>query len=134
MKYTWLLGFLLIIGCAKTLAPFDNNNDSPDTVLKKAYEHILAGDLQTAETFFDQRLLKAVLPPTHPDTFESFYKKQTEGWTSADLHTEIFGNDYNPAVWRVRIGPADGRSGAVHDLAQIDGQWKIVYWGDWPKG
>ena len=133
MKHLILIALLALIGCAQEPPPVDSEGNPPNLKLKAAYQHLLAGDFATARTYFDDRLIAAVLPPSHPDTFESFYQKQVAEWTQHDLNTEIQGNEHNSKVWRVRIGPNDGRPGAVHDLAQIDGHWKIVYWGDYPK-
>lgn len=140
LKKKWFLVLITLaaLGCSSPPPPTDSAGNSPEATLKTAYELILAGDFADAEKHFDERLIKAVLPPTHPDDFTSFYKKQTENWKAERLQTELKGNDYNDNVWRVRIWSEEGRGkdntpGAMQDLAQINGVWKIVFWGDYEK-
>ena len=130
-----VLVLMLVAACGNEPPPTDAQGQSPDDVLLATYLKILGGDLAAAKQAFDPRLLKAVLPPTNPDTFESFYQKQTADWQPGLLRTKIVGNDYSAQVWRVRIWSDDGSgsAGAVQDLALIDGEWKIVFWGDYPK-
>lgn len=136
MRFYFLLALILFVtACGEQAPPLDKNDKSPDTVLLETYQLILDGKLIEAKATFDPRLLQAVLPPTNPDTFESFYQKQTAGWQRELLKTAVVGNDYSDAVWRVRIWNDDGTgsAGAKQDLAIIDGEWRIVFWGDFPK-
>ncbi len=130
---------LTLIACSQTPPPTDNTGNTPEAVVLNAYTLMFEGNYDAAEALFDKRLTASIFTPTHPENFESFYTKQIEPWTQANLRTKLIGNKYNPNVWRVRIWSEDGRGdenhpGAVHDLAQIDGKWFFVNWSDYPKG
>ena len=70
-------------------------------------------------------------------TFEE-YCSYAKDWKVEWLRTELIGNDYNKNVWRLKIITNEGKgehngAGAVQDLYKINGKWKIVFWGDYPK-
>ena len=130
---------VLLTGCASDAPPpVDKNGKTPDAVVVDAYRQMFAGNFESARSHFDDRLINAIFPPTNPENFESFFKKQIVPWKMEQLKTVVEGTPYNDNVWRVNINIDAGKGknnpgGAVHDLALIDGAWKFVFWGDYPK-
>ena len=130
---------LTVAACGKNAPPpTDSAGQTPEQVVMKAYEFMFSGDFEGAKALFDERLIKAIFPPTHPQGFTGHYQEQIEPWTLANLKTKIIGNNYNDDVWRVRIWSEDGKgaenpAGAQHDLAIINGRWLLVNWSDFPK-
>ena len=124
--------------CGKVAPPVDSAQQTPEQVVMKTYELMFKGDFEAAKAMFDQRLLNAVFPSTHPQGFAGHYQEQIAPWTQANLQTKVIGNDYNKEVWRARVWSEDDKgaedpAGAQHDLAIIDGRWLLVNWSDFPK-
>ena len=130
------LSFVLV-SCEKPSAPLDSSGSGPDEVLLSTYKLILAGDFSKAENSFSPEFLQEFVV-SKGKTFEGYAQEYTKGWKPEWLKTEVMGNDYNSAVWRVKLIPDEGKgagngAGIVQDLAMMDGKWRIVFWGHFPK-
>ena len=146
MKFRHLLiaalaAAFLLIGCGEKQAPLDSNGNTPQQVLLETYVLIAEGEYDKAKGNFSPKYIKDFI--TSKDlTFIDFHSNEhgidTRGWDVKWLKTVLAGNDYNDNVWRAKLIVDEGkgkhnRPGVVHDFHLIDGVWKIVFWGDYPK-
>lgn len=126
----------LLLGCTKAEPPLDSNGYTPQQVLLTTYIAIVEGRLDDAKANFSPTFIETMITKNN-STFAE-YCKNIEGWQVEWLKTKLMGNDYNDELWRVKVIPDEGkgkenRPGIVQDLALIDGQWKVVFWGNYPK-
>lgn len=131
-----LAPIIFLIGCGVKEAPLDTNGKTPQQVMMDTYVLILEGNYAEAQENFSAEFINEFIT-TKNTTFVD-YCSMTDGWKVEWLKTKLLGNDYNDNVWRVRIIPDEGkgnenRAGIVQDLHLIDGVWKIVFWGHYPK-
>lgn len=146
MKLTHLLiitfiSAVFLIGCSTKEAPLDSNGKTPQQVLLETYVLITEGKYDKAELNFSPKYIKDFITGRNLTFIQFHSNKQgidTRGWDVKWLKTSLKGNDYNKNVWRVKLVVDEGkgannRPGVVHDLHLIDGVWKIVFWGDYPK-
>ncbi|MCB1197604.1 MAG: hypothetical protein R3A45_06075 [Bdellovibrionota bacterium] len=127
---------ILLLACEKSKAPLDSNHQSPEDVMLSTYTLIVNGEYDRARQNFSDQFIDIMLTKHHI-TFEK-YCENTKGWKVQWLKTQSMGNQYNKDMWRVKIIPDEGKGpnngpGIVQDFYLIDGQWKIVFWGDYPK-
>ena len=131
-----LAPIIFLIGCGVKEAPLDTNGRTPQQVMMDTYLLVLEGNYAEAQKNFSAEFINEFIT-TKNTTFVD-YCSMTDGWKVEWLKTKLLGNDYNDNVWRVRIIPDEGkgkhnRAGIVQDLYLIDGVWKIVFWGHYPK-
>lgn len=126
----------LLLACSETPPPVDADGKTPDQVLLETYTMMVSGQCEEAMDKFSDAYLQKFL--TDKNKSHEEYCVTTDGWQVSWLKAKNMGNDYNSELWRVKIIPDEGkgasnRPGVVHDLRIIDGQWKVVFWGDYPK-
>ena len=131
-----LIAVFIMFGCGAKETPKDSNGLSPEQVLMNTYTLILDGKFEAAQKNFSPEFIEEMITKNKSTFVE--YCKNTEGWKKEWLKTKLVGNDYNDNIWRVKIIPDEGkgannRPGIVQDLHIIDGTWKIVFWGHYPK-
>ena len=131
-----LFGLFFVSCGGSNQPPLDSKGHSPEDVLLSTYKQILKGDYSSAQESFSQAFIEEFVT-TKNITFEE-YCNPTEGWQEEWLKTKLMGNDYNDDIWRVKIIPDEGKGkhngpGIVQDLRMTDGEWKIVFWGHYPK-
>ena len=95
MKQLVFVAPLMLVACEQKPAPTESDGNSLDAVLKTAYKLMLIGDYTTPPTHLDNRLIKAVLRPTQPETYETFYEKPVVEWKPTALNTKVVGNEYS---------------------------------------
>ncbi len=101
-----------------------------------AYEAAMTGDWQPMQILVSPSYLEAINPNDLPFETAMDQYETLSTWTRTNLRTQLVGNDIHPEMWRVRIYSDDGLgasnpAGIVHDLVMIDGEWRIVFWGDY---
>ena len=130
-----------LIGCSEKEAPQDSNGKTPQQVLLETYTLIAESQFDKAKENFSPKYIKDFMTSKNM-TFIEFHSNEqgidTRGWDVKWLKTNLVGNDYNDNVWRAKLIVDEGkgahnRPGVVHDFHIIDGVWKIVFWGDYPK-
>ena len=131
-----VLATALLAGCQSATPPTDVDGKLPQDVMMETYVAVLEGRYAEAERRFSPAFVKTFMTDRNL-TLEQ-YTEYTRGWKVEWLRTELVGNDYNDAMWRVKIIPDEGKGagngpGIVHDFYQIDGAWKIVFWNHYPK-
>ena len=137
IRYSVITGLLAtLLACAKATPPADNFARTPDEVLLETYLLMVRGQCTEAMTNFSAAYVETFI--TEKGKTAEDYCASVAEWQEEWLRVEVKGNDYNDAMWRVKVIPDEGkgsgnRPGAVHDFYLIDGAWKIVFWGDYPK-
>ena len=134
--FTVLATIFVLAACGTDAPPLDSNGKTPQQVLMDTYVLIVEGNFEAAEKNFSSQFLQEFVS-SKQQTFAE-YCRDTSGWKKEWLKTILVGNDYNDQVWRVKIIPDEGKGkekgpGIVQDLHIIDGVWKVVFWGHYPK-
>lgn len=133
---TMLITTFAIVGCGTAQPPLDSQNRTPEQVMIATYTSILEDHYDEAIRNFSHEFITEFVT-SKEISFEE-YCQMTAGWQVEWLNTVLVGNDYNDDVWRVKIIPDEGKGkhngpGVVQDLHIIDGEWKIVFWGHYPR-
>ena len=131
-----LFAAVFIWGCGTPEAPLDKNGNKPSDVLLTAYTAVVNKDFDSAKLHFSDAFIKELITDKNI-SFEKYCENATN-WQVSWLKTKPMGNDYNDNVWRAKIIPDEGKGaengpGIVHDFHLIDGVWKVVFWGHYPK-
>lgn len=136
-KVIFVILTVAMYGCGSSAPPTDSNAQLPQDIVMETYRLILSGDYAGAQENFSDEYIEEFVTSRNK-TFKEYADGPTEGWKPEWLKTKLMGNKYNRDVWRVKIIPDEGKGanngpGIVHDLHIIDGRWKIVFWGHYPK-
>ena len=126
----------LLGGCNADRPPVDSRGKTPQQVVKETYALILEGQYAQARSNFSAKFIQELI--TNNDRTFIDYCASTKGWRPDRLKTQLIGKAYDGDLWRVKLIPGDDnektdRAGVVHDLYMINGNWTIVFWGDYPN-
>ncbi len=128
----------IIFGCNSPSPAVDATGQLPQDVVMETYTFIIESNYDRALENFSEQYIEEFMTSRNITFRQYADRPRKEGWKREWLRTKLVGNKYNRDVWRVEITPDEGkgkgnRATIVHDLYMIDGRWKIVFWGHYPK-
>jgi len=143
MKIKILMVVILFLSACNEVkqAPLDTQGLTPEQVMFKIFVLITKGYYEEAETHYSKQYINEFMTKKNI-SFKEYHENSrgidTRGWLQQTLRTEPVGNNYNKDVWRVNLNVDEGKGksnpvGVVHDFYLINGFWKVVFWGDYPR-